>query len=183
MEMTSIGLAAWRRKWRIKKKADRRRLRPCDGAAHGGVNAHVDVVAVVGPCSMCARRRRDDAKEVRSSVIRRRSKIVVEISSHSVHLSLAGRIGGVVVAVAVIVLGEDVEGRVEAEQVAIVIGAEHEGLLVARRPLVLLIAMSAGKGRTRAAGAAAQLQEAHVLNAVAWTARLDSRRANGLATL
>eukprot|EP00965_Chrysotila_dentata_P125826 4158841-Pleurochrysis_carterae.AAC.1 len=55
--------------------------------------------------------------------------------------------------------------------------------LVARRPLVLLIAMSARKSRTRAAVVAAELQEANAVAAVAWTARLDSRRANGLATL
>eukprot|EP00965_Chrysotila_dentata_P076196 2516894-Pleurochrysis_carterae.AAC.1 len=75
------------------------------------------------------------------------------------------------IVVAVFVLGEDVERRVKAEKVAVIIGAEHEGLvellglieleplealalevgLVARRFLVLLIAMSARKSRTRAA--------------------------------
>eukprot|EP00965_Chrysotila_dentata_P109835 3629356-Pleurochrysis_carterae.AAC.1 len=43
--------------------------------------------------------------------------------------SLAGRIGGVLVVVAVVFLGEDVERRVEAEEVEVVIGAEHEGLV------------------------------------------------------
>eukprot|EP00965_Chrysotila_dentata_P238221 6202368-Pleurochrysis_carterae.AAC.1 len=78
--------------------------------------------------------------------------------------NLARRIGRVVVVVTVIVLGEDVEGRVEAEEVAIVIGVEHAGNvellgleletceslvlelgLVAKRSLVLHIAMSARK--------------------------------------
>eukprot|EP00965_Chrysotila_dentata_P085648 2825480-Pleurochrysis_carterae.AAC.1 len=43
--------------------------------------------------------------------------------------------------------------------------------------------MSAGKSRTRTAVVAAELEEANAVNAVARTARLDSRRANGLATL
>eukprot|EP00965_Chrysotila_dentata_P120184 3974691-Pleurochrysis_carterae.AAC.2 len=60
-----------------------RRLRACDGAAHGGVHAHVNLVAVVGPCSVCARRRRDDAKEVRLPIIRRRSRGAVDVSGHS----------------------------------------------------------------------------------------------------
>eukprot|EP00965_Chrysotila_dentata_P149664 4942250-Pleurochrysis_carterae.AAC.1 len=91
-------------------------------------------------------------------------------SNAGVEVFLARRIGGVVVVVAVVVLGEDVEGRVEAEKVAVVIGAEHEGLvellglelktfkalalelgLAAKRSLVLLIAMFARKSRTRAA--------------------------------
>eukprot|EP00965_Chrysotila_dentata_P132428 4378976-Pleurochrysis_carterae.AAC.3 len=55
--------------------------------------------------------------------------------------------------------------------------------LVARRHLALLIAIFARKGRTRAAVVAAELEEANAVDAVAWTARLDSRRANGLATL
>eukprot|EP00965_Chrysotila_dentata_P126386 4177564-Pleurochrysis_carterae.AAC.1 len=68
------------------------------------------------------------------------------------------------IVVAIVVLGEDVQGRVEAEDVAVIIGAKHEGLvellglelkalqalvlelrLVARRSLVLLTAMSARK--------------------------------------
>eukprot|EP00965_Chrysotila_dentata_P189531 6173365-Pleurochrysis_carterae.AAC.1 len=86
------------------------------------------------------------------------SNAVVDVSGNRVHLIFARRIGKVVVIVAVIVLGDDVEGRVETEEVAIVIGAEHEGLvellglelktfealalelwLVVRRPLVLLL--------------------------------------------
>eukprot|EP00965_Chrysotila_dentata_P019369 644325-Pleurochrysis_carterae.AAC.1 len=59
-------------------------------------------------------------------VVRGRSRSVVDVSGNRVHLSLAGKIGGIVVVVAVIVLGEDVEGRVEAEEVAVIIGAEHE---------------------------------------------------------
>eukprot|EP00965_Chrysotila_dentata_P060325 1999470-Pleurochrysis_carterae.AAC.1 len=57
--------------------------------------------------------------------------------------------------------------------------------LVARRLLdVLLLAMSARKSRTRAAVIiAAELEEANAVDAVAWPARLDSRWANGLATL
>eukprot|EP00965_Chrysotila_dentata_P196580 6177670-Pleurochrysis_carterae.AAC.1 len=50
----------------------------------------------------------------------------VDVSGNRVHLSFARRIGGVVVVVAVDVLGEVVEGRVEAEEVAVAIGAEHE---------------------------------------------------------
>eukprot|EP00965_Chrysotila_dentata_P052922 1754832-Pleurochrysis_carterae.AAC.1 len=59
-------------------------------------------------------------------VVRGRSRSVVDVSGNRVHLSLAGKIVGVVVVVAVIVLGEDVEGRVEAEKVAVIIGAKHE---------------------------------------------------------
>eukprot|EP00965_Chrysotila_dentata_P170828 5638801-Pleurochrysis_carterae.AAC.1 len=43
--------------------------------------------------------------------------------------------------------------------------------------------MSARKSRTRAAGVAAELKEANAVDAVAWPARLDSRWANGFATL
>eukprot|EP00965_Chrysotila_dentata_P156676 5176516-Pleurochrysis_carterae.AAC.1 len=43
--------------------------------------------------------------------------------------------------------------------------------------------MSARKSRTRAAVVAAELEEANAIDAVAWPARLDSRRTNGLATL
>eukprot|EP00965_Chrysotila_dentata_P022686 751497-Pleurochrysis_carterae.AAC.1 len=43
--------------------------------------------------------------------------------------------------------------------------------------------MSARKSRTSAAVVAAELQEANVVDAIAWPARLDSGRANGLATL
>eukprot|EP00965_Chrysotila_dentata_P111000 3668716-Pleurochrysis_carterae.AAC.1 len=42
--------------------------------------------------------------------------------------------------------------------------------------------MSATKSRTRAAVVAAELKEANAVDANAWTARLHSRRANGLAT-
>eukprot|EP00965_Chrysotila_dentata_P112825 3728219-Pleurochrysis_carterae.AAC.1 len=72
--------------------------------------------AVVGPRSVCARRRRGDAKEVRLPVVQRRSRSVVDVRGHSLHLSLAGRIDGGAVVVAIVVLGEDVEGRVEAEE-------------------------------------------------------------------
>eukprot|EP00965_Chrysotila_dentata_P105621 3488631-Pleurochrysis_carterae.AAC.1 len=51
------------------------------------------------------------------------------MSGHSVHLRLAGRIGGVMILVAVFVLGEDVERRVKTEEVALIIGAEHEGFV------------------------------------------------------
>eukprot|EP00965_Chrysotila_dentata_P035794 1191254-Pleurochrysis_carterae.AAC.1 len=43
--------------------------------------------------------------------------------------------------------------------------------------------MSARKSRTRAAVVAAELQEANAVDAIAWPAGLDSRRANRLATL
>eukprot|EP00965_Chrysotila_dentata_P151059 4992388-Pleurochrysis_carterae.AAC.1 len=43
--------------------------------------------------------------------------------------------------------------------------------------------MSARKSRMRAAVVAAELQEANAVDAIAWPARLGSRRANGLATL
>eukprot|EP00965_Chrysotila_dentata_P089953 2969289-Pleurochrysis_carterae.AAC.1 len=43
--------------------------------------------------------------------------------------------------------------------------------------------MSARKNRTRAAVVAAELEEAKAYGAIAWPARLDSRRADGLATL
>eukprot|EP00965_Chrysotila_dentata_P153032 5057560-Pleurochrysis_carterae.AAC.2 len=62
-------------------------------------------------------------------MIRRRTRGVVKVGGHSVHLSLAGRIGGVIIVVAVVVLGEDFEGRVKAEDVAVFIGAEPEGLV------------------------------------------------------
>eukprot|EP00965_Chrysotila_dentata_P102649 3388821-Pleurochrysis_carterae.AAC.1 len=55
--------------------------------------------------------------------------------------------------------------------------------LVARRSLVLLIAMPARKKRRRAAVVAAELEEANDVDAIDWLARLDSKRANGLATL
>eukprot|EP00965_Chrysotila_dentata_P059688 1980066-Pleurochrysis_carterae.AAC.1 len=115
-------------------------------------------------------------------------------------ICLARRISGVIVIVAVVVLGEDIERRVEAEDVAVVIGAEQKSFvellglvletfealkleLFARRPLVLLIAMSARKSRTRAAVDAAELEEANAVDAISWPARLESRRANGLSTL
>eukprot|EP00965_Chrysotila_dentata_P086911 2868480-Pleurochrysis_carterae.AAC.1 len=66
------------------------------------VSAHVDLVApVVGPRSVCACRRRDNAEEVRMPVIRGRSRSVDDVSANRVHLSLVRRIGGVVVVVAV----------------------------------------------------------------------------------
>eukprot|EP00965_Chrysotila_dentata_P093534 3090143-Pleurochrysis_carterae.AAC.1 len=43
--------------------------------------------------------------------------------------------------------------------------------------------MSARKSRTRAAVVAAELEEANAVDAIAWPARLDCRRANGLSTL
>eukprot|EP00965_Chrysotila_dentata_P041603 1379526-Pleurochrysis_carterae.AAC.1 len=43
--------------------------------------------------------------------------------------------------------------------------------------------MSARKRRTRAAVVAAELEEANAVDSIAWPARLDRRRANGLATL
>eukprot|EP00965_Chrysotila_dentata_P145182 4795045-Pleurochrysis_carterae.AAC.1 len=48
--------------------------------------------------------------------VRGRGRSVVVVSGNRVHLSLVRRIDGVVVVVAVVVLGEDVEGRVEAEE-------------------------------------------------------------------
>eukprot|EP00965_Chrysotila_dentata_P185830 6135210-Pleurochrysis_carterae.AAC.1 len=76
--------------------------------------------------SLCACGRRDDAEEVRLPVVRGRSRSVVDISGHSVHLRLARRIGGVIIVVAVFVLGKDFERRVKTEEVAVIIGAEHE---------------------------------------------------------
>eukprot|EP00965_Chrysotila_dentata_P080805 2666878-Pleurochrysis_carterae.AAC.1 len=43
--------------------------------------------------------------------------------------------------------------------------------------------MSARKSRTRTAVVAVELEKANAVNAVAWTARPDSGRTNGLATL
>eukprot|EP00965_Chrysotila_dentata_P064923 2152122-Pleurochrysis_carterae.AAC.1 len=94
----------------------------------GWVSAHDNLVAVVSQYSMCAYRRLDDAEGVRLPIYRHRSRGVVKVGGPSVHLSLAGRIDGVIVVVAVVVLGEDVDGRVEAKEVAVVIGAEHEGI-------------------------------------------------------
>eukprot|EP00965_Chrysotila_dentata_P163976 5414046-Pleurochrysis_carterae.AAC.1 len=59
-------------------------------------------------------------------VVRGRSKSVLDVSGTRVHLRLAGKIGGFIIVVAVFVVGKDVEGRVEAEEAAVVIGAEHE---------------------------------------------------------
>eukprot|EP00965_Chrysotila_dentata_P204064 6182112-Pleurochrysis_carterae.AAC.1 len=93
------------------------RLRRCDGLEDGWVSAHVDLfAAVVSQCSICACRRRNHAEEVRLSVVRGRSTDVVDVSALRVHLIiLVRRIGGVVVVVAVVGLGKDVKGRVEAE--------------------------------------------------------------------
>eukprot|EP00965_Chrysotila_dentata_P044401 1475856-Pleurochrysis_carterae.AAC.1 len=51
-------------------------------------------------------------------IIRRRNRNAVDGSGHNVHLRLAGKIGGVLIVVAVFVLGEDVERRVKTEEVA-----------------------------------------------------------------
>eukprot|EP00965_Chrysotila_dentata_P135030 4465666-Pleurochrysis_carterae.AAC.1 len=100
-----------------------------------------------------------------------------------------GGIVGVFGAVAFRAFGDDVECRVEAEDVAVFIGAkekrlvelvglEFEGL----ETLILALEPSRSR-RAGAATVATELKEAIAVNAVTWTTRLDSRRANRLAAL
>eukprot|EP00965_Chrysotila_dentata_P118639 3922348-Pleurochrysis_carterae.AAC.2 len=178
--MASNKYAAWRRRRRIKKKAAQVAVvtarMPCmimipsDGCAlemalrtvglmHMSMSSQSSVHA-----SACALEG--------GGMTPKRSAC----QSSDAGVGLAGRIGRVIVVVAVVVLGGDVERKVEAEGVAVVIGAEHGGLvelfgleletfealvfelgLVTRRPLALLIAMSAKRSRTRAAVVAAEL--------------------------
>eukprot|EP00965_Chrysotila_dentata_P003549 116292-Pleurochrysis_carterae.AAC.2 len=66
------------------------------------------------------------------------------------------------------------------------IGAEHEGLVLGLELEMieaLLLELGLVARRTRAAVVAAELNEANAVDAVAWPAGLESRWANGLATL
>eukprot|EP00965_Chrysotila_dentata_P173366 5722850-Pleurochrysis_carterae.AAC.1 len=58
-----------------------------------------DLVAavVIGPRGVCACKRRNDAEEVRLPLVRGRGRRVDDVNGHSIYLSLAGKVGGVIV--------------------------------------------------------------------------------------
>eukprot|EP00965_Chrysotila_dentata_P076578 2528493-Pleurochrysis_carterae.AAC.1 len=135
--MTGIELAAWRSRKKIKKKADQvavmiarllcMMMMPSDGCALEMTllkvgSIHMSMPSQSSVYAACALEGGEmmPKRSHRLPVIRRRSRDVVKVGGHSIHLSLAGKIGEVIVIVAVF-LGEDVERRVEAEEVAVVI--------------------------------------------------------------
>eukprot|EP00965_Chrysotila_dentata_P215135 6188585-Pleurochrysis_carterae.AAC.7 len=143
-----IGFAAWRRRSKTKRKVERVAVITAqrsymmatfsDGWASamalsmvGSVHVSQDLIAaVIGSHSVCICWRRDDAEEVRLPVIRTaRSRDVVDVSAHRVCLSIARRVVGEVVKVAIVSLGGDVKRGVEAKDVTVVVGAEHERLV------------------------------------------------------
>eukprot|EP00965_Chrysotila_dentata_P083582 2757685-Pleurochrysis_carterae.AAC.1 len=102
---------------------------------------------------------------------------------HRVHLNLARRVSGAIGVVAVFGLGEAVEGRVKAEEIAVTSSVPSIKVLLYFLDLSLKQLkrwVSARKSRTRAAIVASELEEANAVAAVAWTAGFDSRRANRL---
>eukprot|EP00965_Chrysotila_dentata_P052798 1751423-Pleurochrysis_carterae.AAC.1 len=134
--MTGIGLAAyWRRRSKMKKKADQVAvmtarmpcmfLMPTDGCAHamalrtvGSIHTSISSLSWVHAACTLTGGGVTPKRCVRLPVVQRRVWNLVDVSGNSVNLSLAGRIGGVVVVVPVVGLGEDVKAKVEAEEVA-----------------------------------------------------------------